>query len=438
MNDLDWFIDQVEGLAEQLNLNIYEEHEGNVFVNDVREETAEEQEHEDETNEEQIKNRSRGRWDTEEKVTLATGNQSPKQNNENNTSHDEPSMAFEIKMSPTKKPNSQSSPVSLRQKTKPNVPRPHTVHLERSTVSPEKEDEERTRTFSDSQEQDENKPPAEAVAFVITAPENGVMARKRDRMLKRQLEREEELRRKKLDFEELKRNQEKEKLMNEEYLNNLKKMDQERREAILKNHKQSKSPAPIRKPAKSLKKPNITIPNDPFSPSRVSRSQSTTLHRDNKSEKDWDTMSCVSTLTTTRLFRDPKSKSNKSLMLMALKYQCLPGPVNANERKKAEEALNNSCANHFMALYKSNKYKGLYEVEQMEEILKIMKIHGTGPKEVNEMMIADLLKYNSGMKAFQSVGSKTLSPSIDGFCLKNQCWLTKRPKTAAATASVRS
>ena len=82
MNDLDWFIDQVEGLAEQLNLNISEE-QGNVFVNDVREETAEE--HEDETNEEQIKNRSRGRWDTEEKVTLATGNQSPKQNNENNT-----------------------------------------------------------------------------------------------------------------------------------------------------------------------------------------------------------------------------------------------------------------------------------------------------------------------------------------------------------------
>jgi len=36
-----------------------------------------------------------------------------------------------------------------------------------------------------------------------------------------------------------------------------------------------------------------------------------------------------------------------------------------------------------MALYKSNKYKGLYEVEQMEEILKIMKIHGTGPKGFN-------------------------------------------------------
>ena len=58
--------------------------------------------------------------------------------------------------------------VSLRQKTKPNVPRPHTVHLERSTVSPEKEDEERTRTFSDSQEQDENKPPAEVFKLFLS------------------------------------------------------------------------------------------------------------------------------------------------------------------------------------------------------------------------------------------------------------------------------
>ena len=47
-------------------------------------------------------------------------------------------------------------------------------------------------------------------------------------------------------------------------------------------------------------------------------------------------------------------------------------------------------------------------------------------------MIADLLKYNSGLKSFQSVGSKTLSPSIDGFVLKNQCWQVKRPKTAQA------
>ena len=56
--------------------------------------------------------------------------------------------------------------VNLRQKTKPNVPRPHTVHIEHSTASPEKDDDERTRTFSDSQEQDENKPPPEVFKHV--------------------------------------------------------------------------------------------------------------------------------------------------------------------------------------------------------------------------------------------------------------------------------
>ena len=33
-----------------------------------------------------------------------------------------------------------------------------------------------------------------------------------------------------------------------------------------------------------------------------------------------------------------------------------------------------------MALYKQNKYKGLYEVEAVEEIIRISKIHGIGPK----------------------------------------------------------
>ena len=49
--------------------------------------------------------------------------------------------------------------------------------------------------------------------------------------------------------------------------------------------------------------------------------------------------------------------------------------------------------------------------------------------EVDENMIEELLKYNSGVKSFQSVDSRTLSPAIDGFRLNNQCWLTRRPRT---------
>ena len=89
MNDLNWFIDQVEGLAEQLNLKIYQENEeNNVKVSEEKVRTEDHEVHEvgEDVDEEQIKNhRSRGRWDTEEKVTLATGNQSPKQNNDINT-----------------------------------------------------------------------------------------------------------------------------------------------------------------------------------------------------------------------------------------------------------------------------------------------------------------------------------------------------------------
>lgn len=106
--------------------------------------------------------------------------------------------------------------------------------------------------------------------------------------------------------------------------------------------------------------------------------------------------------------------------------------------------MSNSGANHFLALYKDKAYRGLYEVHTVEELMRISKIHGTGPKgsskiprylrkqrfsEVSETMIAELLKFNSGSKNFQLVDGKTLSPAIDGFRLNPNCWLSKRPRT---------
>jgi len=129
------------------------------------------------------------------------------------------------------------------------------------------------------------------------------------------------------------------------------------------------------------------------------------------------------------VFKEPTTKSNKQLMEMALKFHALPGPVNKNERLKAIDAMSNSGANHFLALYKDKAYRGLYEVHTVEELMRISKIHGTGPKEVSETMIAELLKFNSGSKNFQLVDGKTLSPAIDGFRLNPNCWLSKRPRT---------
>ena len=65
---------------------------------------------------------------------------------------------------------------------------------------------------------------------------------KRDKVIRNAQEREKELRRRKFDHEEQKRSlQEREKLQREETENDLKRLEAERREAILKNHKVAKS-----------------------------------------------------------------------------------------------------------------------------------------------------------------------------------------------------
>ena len=67
-----------------------------------------------------------------------------------------------------------------------------------------------------------------------------ILARKRERVIKRQQEREEELRRKKFDFEEQKRLLERKKSIKDENINEIKKLENERKDAILRNYKASK------------------------------------------------------------------------------------------------------------------------------------------------------------------------------------------------------
>ena len=85
----------------------------------------------------------------------------------------------------------------------------------------------------------------EVMAFEISddtpKDKREILAKKKERVIRRQQEREEELRRKKFDFEEQKRIQEREKMIKEEALNDLKKLENERRDAILKNHKAGKT-----------------------------------------------------------------------------------------------------------------------------------------------------------------------------------------------------
>jgi len=343
-----------------------------------------------------------------------------------------PNTAFEIPITPPTvktKPKPNLRATSARQK-----PRPHTIHVDGTGDSSSIPNRSPS---SDGIEQDENRPPDQlkGAAFEIplspTKEKKQLSTKQRDTFAMKQLEREQEIRRKRYQREEQKRAEVRRRAAEEELKNESKQQESERRKIILENHKAKKgtpSPSPKAKSPASINKRYGSAANlSSESPSRMSRSKSTTLY-DGRST-NWDTMSCVSQITTTRVFKEPTTKSNKQLMEMALKFHALPGPVNKNERLKAIDAMSNSGANHFLALYKDKAYRGLYEVHTVEELMRISKIHGTGPKEVSETMIAELLKFNSGSKNFQLVDGKTLSPAIDGFRLNPNCWLSKRPRT---------
>ncbi|CBY11893.1 unnamed protein product [Oikopleura dioica] len=358
-----------------------------------------------------------------------------------------PNTAFEIPITPPAvktKPKPNLRATSARQK-----PRPHTIHVDGTgDCSPITN----RSPSSDGIEQDENRPPDQlkGAAFEIplspTKEKKQLSAKQRDTFAMKQLEREQEIRRKRYQREEQKRMEVRRRAAEEELKNESKQQESERRKIILENHKAKKgTPSPKAKSPSAKASINKSFTKKDFdseilkkrfgsaanlsseSPSRMSRSKSTTLY-DGRST-NWDTMSCVSQITTTRVFKEPTTKSNKQLMEMALKFHALPGPVNKNERLKAMDSMSNSGANHFLALYKDKAYRGLYEVHTVEELMRISKIHGTGPKEVSETMIAELLKFNSGSKNFQLVDGKTLSPAIDGFRLNPNCWLSKRPRT---------
>ncbi|CAG5088219.1 Oidioi.mRNA.OKI2018_I69.PAR.g11780.t3.cds [Oikopleura dioica] len=327
----------------------------------------------------------------------------------------QPNTAFEIPITPPAKT-----------KPKPNL---------RATSARQKRDRIRSISpSSDGIEQDENRPPDQlkGAAFEIplspTKDKKTLSSKQRDTFAMKQLEREQEIRKKRFQREEQKRLEVRRRAAEDELKNESKQHESERRKIILENHKAKKGiPSPTSK-SPSINKRYGSAVNLSESPSRMSRSKSTTLY-DGRSTTNWDTMSCVSQITTTRVFKEPTTKSNKQLMEMALKFHALPGPVNKNERLKALDSMNNSGANHYMALYKEKAYRGLYEVHQVDELMRISKIHGTGPKEVTETMISELLKFNSGAKNFQLVDGKTLSPAIDGFRLNPNCWLSKRPLT---------
>ena len=160
--DLRWFVDEVESIAQRLQVRhelTREVHQELVdhgpIENGLLSMQLEELElngaasspAEEEDSTDMSSTRRRSKWSTEGPIQFAT----------EPTDHNGPNpTAFEIPITPPSKSTSKS-PLRRNKTTTPKAPRPHTIHVDGGGDVPHITS--RPRTNSDSNEQDENKPP---------------------------------------------------------------------------------------------------------------------------------------------------------------------------------------------------------------------------------------------------------------------------------------
>merc|ERR1712008_286906 len=117
----------------------------------------------------------------------------------------------------------------------------------------------------------------------------------------------------------------------------------------------------------------------------------------------------------TRLYREPTTKSNRTIVLNAIEFVVFPGVVNADTRNRVLDVIDRCDCPHFLLLFRDAKcqFRGLYAYYPDTE--EVYKIYGTGPKQVTENMFETFFKYNSGGKKFTKIHTKSLTVTIDGF-----------------------
>ncbi|CAH1117780.1 unnamed protein product [Phaedon cochleariae] len=127
-----------------------------------------------------------------------------------------------------------------------------------------------------------------------------------------------------------------------------------------------------------------------------------------------------------RLYKQPTTKSNRSIMLNAVEYCVFPGVVNREAKKRVLEEINRSESKHFLILFRDAgcQFRALYSYCPERE--EITKMYGTGPKQVNDKMFDKFFKYNSGGKCFSQVHTKHLTVTIDAFTIHNSLWQGKK------------
>lgn len=93
-----------------------------------------------------------------------------------------------------------------------------------------------------------------------------------------------------------------------------------------------------------------------------------------------------------RLYKQPATKSNRGIMLNAVEYCVFPGAVNKEAKRRVLEEVSRSESKYFLILFRDAgcQFRALYSYcPDTEEVLKL---YGTGPKQVNDKMFDKFFK----------------------------------------------
>ncbi|XP_040818788.1 calmodulin-regulated spectrin-associated protein 1 isoform X5 [Ochotona curzoniae] len=150
-------------------------------------------------------------------------------------------------------------------------------------------------------------------------------------------------------------------------------------------------------------------------------------------DRDWETASAASSLasvaeyTGPKLFKEPSSKSNKTIIHNAVSHCCLAGKVNEPHKDSVLQELEKCDANHYIILFRDAgcQFRALYCYYPDTE--EIQKLTGTGPKSITKKMIDKLYKYSSDRKQFNLIPAKTMSVSVDALTIHSHLWQPRRP-----------
>ncbi|XP_077862821.1 calmodulin-regulated spectrin-associated protein 1-like [Saccoglossus kowalevskii] len=131
-----------------------------------------------------------------------------------------------------------------------------------------------------------------------------------------------------------------------------------------------------------------------------------------------------------KLFVKPATKSNRHLITNAITHCVLAGHVNKDMKDRVLQEIAKADAHHFLILFRNSglQFRSLYSY--LPESEEIIKIYGTGPRQVSSDMVEKIFKYNSGGKHFVAIPSKTMSVSVDAFVIYNHLWQHKKTGVA--------